>query len=140
QVKVVAVSAHEGGGYVEQMLAAGAIGYVVKRAAAEDMIEAIRTVAGGTSYIDPAVTGFSPERLALQRSDGRPAVQDLSERESHVRRLLAQGYGIKEISARLGVGVRSVETYKARAMDKLGLCSRADIVRFALDRGWLGGQ
>jgi DNA-binding NarL/FixJ family response regulator len=70
--------------------------------------------------------------------DGVPATgADLSEREEEVLRLIAQAYPVKQIAARLDVGVRTVETYRARGMEKLGLRTRADIVRYAAHRGWL---
>jgi DNA-binding NarL/FixJ family response regulator len=138
EVRVLALTAHEEGGYVRRLLEAGASGYVLKRAAAHVLIEAIRTVAAGGVYLDPSVTGH-----VVQGFLGKPvgtAQVELSQREADVLRLIAQGYSNKEIAARLEISIKTVETYKARSMEKLGLGSRVDIVRYALQQGWLGEQ
>jgi DNA-binding NarL/FixJ family response regulator len=127
-VKVLALSAHEERGYVDEMLDAGARGYVGKRAGAEELLDAIRRVAHGETYVDPTIGGGegSPPRGA-----------DLSQREERVLRLVAGGYAMKEIASSLSLSVRTIETYRERAMDKAGLRSRADVVRFAASLGWL---
>jgi DNA-binding NarL/FixJ family response regulator len=134
-VKVVALTVHEHPGYVEALLQAGAAGYVLKRAAAADLVQALRAVAAGGVYLDPSVAASVAHRAV----HGRPVTRgpDLSEREAAVVRLIARGYSNKEIAARLGVSVKTVETHKARSLEKLGVQSRADLVRFALERGWL---
>jgi len=137
-LKVLALTAHEDRGYVQLLLKAGASGYVLKRAAADDLVRAIRAVAAGGIYLDPSVAGHVVSGLARRGEPGRPvAGGELSERESEVLRLIAQGHAIKEIAATLDVSARTVETYKERAMEKLELKSRAEIVRYALRRGWL---
>lgn len=136
EVKVLALTAHEDGGYVQLMLSAGASGYVLKRAAAEDLIRAIQVIAAGALYLDPDMAGHVLPYV--QRREAEPSTRnELSDREAQVLKLMAQGYSTKEISARLSVGTRTVETYKSRAMDKLRLKSRAEVVRYALQRGWL---
>lgn len=137
QVKVVALTVHEDKGYLRQLLEAGASGYVLKRAAAEELIQAIRTVAAGGVYLDPAVVGTVVRSFVRKPGKDAAAENDLSEREAEVVRLLAQGYSNKEIAGRLGLSVKTVETYKARSLEKLGLHSRADLVRYAVQRGWL---
>jgi DNA-binding NarL/FixJ family response regulator len=129
-VKIIAFSAHEERPEVERMLAAGASGYVGKLGAADELVRAIRCVARGETYLDPAAAGAIVGRL---RPDG-PA---LSEREEGVLRRIAAGFGPKEIAAELGVSVRTVETYRARAMEKMNLASRADVVRFAIEHRWM---
>ncbi len=129
-VMVVALSAHEDRGYIQRMLAAGASGYVIKRSAPVELVRAVRAVAGGGTYIDPAVAG------SVVGADGAEGVE-LSEREAEVVRQIALGYSNKEIAARLKLSVKTVETYKARSLEKLGLHSRVDLVRYALGRGWL---
>jgi DNA-binding NarL/FixJ family response regulator len=136
QVKILALSAHEDRGYVEQMLAVGASGYIVKRSAAEELIRAIRCVSRGETYIDPSMGGML---LAAAAAAEEPGSFKLSERETEVLRLIARGLPMKEIAASLDIGVRTIETYRARAMEKAGLHSRADVVRFAAERGWLTG-
>jgi DNA-binding NarL/FixJ family response regulator len=136
--KVLALTVHEDRSYLRELLETGARGYVLKRAAAEELIRAIRSVADGDVYVDPRmaskmVSGF----VAQKASDGTPA-RTLSGREAKVLRLLATGYTNREIAEQMALSVKTVETYKARSMEKLGLRSRVDIVRFATHAGWLG--
>jgi DNA-binding NarL/FixJ family response regulator len=140
QVKVLALTVHEDKGYLRQLLEAGAAGYVLKRAAAEELIRAIRTVAAGGVYLDPALAGTVVGGF-VRKPAGKnvPEGADLSDREAEVVRLVAEGHSNKEIAVRLGLSVKTVETYKARSLEKLGLRSRADLVRYALGRGWLQG-
>jgi DNA-binding NarL/FixJ family response regulator len=138
EVRVLALTVHEDRGYLQRLLQSGASGYLLKRAAADELIHAIRAVARGGTYIDPALTGELLSGLV-----GRPPLGDvapdeaLSDREEEVLRLIARGFTNREIAARLDVSVKTVETHKARAMGKLGLESRAGIVAFAVRRGWL---
>jgi two-component system, NarL family, response regulator NreC len=137
-IKILTLSVHEDTSYLRQLLAAGAAGYILKHAAADDLIQAIRMVAAGGVYLDPALAGHVVARYVRV-----PAVAsallgtDLSERETEVVQRIAQGYSNKEIGTQLNLSVKTVETYRARAMDKLGLESRAALVRYALERGWL---
>jgi two-component system response regulator NreC len=140
-IKVLALSVHEDTSYLRQLLTAGAAGYILKHAAADDLIQAIRLVAAGGVYLDPALAGHVVARYVRV-----PAVTSellgtaLSERETEVVRRIAQGYTNKEIATQLNLSVKTVETYRARAMDKLGLESRAALVRYALERGWLSSS
>lgn len=139
-IKVLALTVHDDKSYMRELLRAGASGYVLKRAVADELIRAIRTVASGGMYLDPVlaekvVGSFLGTPYKPTPSEGNP----LSERETSVLRLLAQGYSNKEISAQLSISVKTVETYKARSMEKLGLDSRVDVVRYASQRGWLQG-
>jgi DNA-binding NarL/FixJ family response regulator len=140
-VKVLALTVHEDKGYLRQLLAAGAVGYVLKRAAPAELIRAIRTVAEGGVYLDPALAGKVVKGF-VRRSPGEDTAAaggELSDREVEVVRLTAAGHSNKEVAARLDLSVKTVETYKARALEKLGLETRADLVRYALQRGWLQG-
>jgi DNA-binding NarL/FixJ family response regulator len=138
EVKVLALTVHEDKGYLRQLLEAGAVGYVLKRAAAEELIRAIRTVAGGGVYLDPALAGKVVGGFVRKPAGkGAPEESALSEREVEVVRLVAAGHSNKEIAGRLDLSIKTVETYKARSLEKLGLRSRADLVRYALQRGWL---
>ena len=134
--KVLALTVHEDKGYLRQLIQAGASGYVLKRAAAEDLIHAIRAIAGGGVYIDPAmmskVMGSSTRKRSLNDALNN---NTLSERETEVLRLIALGYSNKEIAAQLEISIKTVETYKSRLMEKLDLHSRVDIVRYALQQG-----
>jgi DNA-binding NarL/FixJ family response regulator len=138
EIKVLALTVHEDKGYLRELLQAGASGYVLKRAVSDELIYAIRTVASGGIYLDPTLA----EKVvgSFLGTPGKPPSSEghqLSERESSVLRLLAQGYSNKEISAQLSISVKTVETYKVRSMEKLGLDSRVDVVRYASERGWL---
>lgn len=139
KTKVLALTVHEDKSYLRELLDAGAVGYVLKRAAADELVRAIRSVATGGIYVDPRVAGKLLRTFVEPQAAASDATADLSERETAVMRLLAQGYTNKEIAAQLGVSVKTVETYKARSMDKLGLRSRVDIVRIGTERGWLPG-
>ena len=140
-VKVLALTVHEDKGYLRQLLAAGAAGYVLKRAAPAELIRAIRTVADGGVYLDPALAGKVVKGF-VRRSPGEDTAAaggELCDREVEVVRLTAAGHSNKEVASRLDLSAKTVETYKARALEKLGLETRADLVRYALQRGWLQG-
>ena len=135
--KILALTVHEDKGYLRQLLKLGVAGYVLKRSASEELVRAVRAVASGGIYIDPAV---APKLLntGSQKVDaviGEGA--DLSEREAEVLRLTAVGHSHKAIASELRVSVKSVETYKARGMSKLGFESRVQLVRYAVSQGWL---
>lgn len=134
EAKVLVLSAYEDHGFVTQALQAGARGYLLKRAAAEELVQAVRTVAAGGVYLEPALAALlaEPPGPASAASD-----EGLSERERDVLRLLAIGYTNKEIGARLKISVKTVETYKARGMEKLNFRSRVDLVQYASRCGWL---
>ena len=134
EVKVLVLTLHDESIYVRQSLEAGAHGYLVKRAAPDELIRAIRVVSAGGIYLDPAIAG-----KALQRGTAGLVRKQvgLSEREVEVIKLVAQGFSNKEIARRLALSIKTAETYRARAADKLGLRTRADIVRYAVLQGWL---
>lgn len=137
-VKVIVLTAYEDKGYIGQMLQSGASGYVLKLAAAEELIKAIRIVAAGETYLDPMAASKVVNSYVRQKSARVRARRDtLTEREEEVLRLVAQGYINKEIAAQLDISVKTVETHKSNFMDKLSLRSRAEIVRYALTQGWL---
>ena len=144
RVRVIALTMHEERGYVLRLLRAGVAGYVLKRSASADLVRAIRIVAGGGTYVDPSLAGNLLADSAGRGSRGhaeRPdGIRELSVRESEVLRLVAHGHSNKEIAAALEISVKTVETHKANAMAKLGLRSRAALVRFALDEGWLADR
>jgi DNA-binding NarL/FixJ family response regulator len=134
-VRLLALTVHEDRAYVQQMLQAGARGYMLKRSAAEDLTRAIRAVMEGGIYLDPAIA-----EKALLGDGAHGAAEDggsLSQREEYVLRLTARGLSNKEIAAQLVISTKTVETYKARAIEKLNLRTRADIVRFGAAHGWL---
>ncbi len=138
-VRVMVLTLHEDRAYLKQALDAGARGYVLKRSAAENLIHAIRAVMVGGLYVDPAIANrvFDAVPTRGARQPGNSSIPDLTERETEVLKLVALGFTSKEISRRLDVGVKSVETYKARGTEKLGLRTRAELVRYAAAQGWL---
>lgn len=138
-VKVLALTVHEERLYLTQLLRAGASGYVLKRAAAGELVRAIRAVAAGETYVDPALTGALVEGYldGAAAAAAPPPADALSDRERDVLLRIAQGFSNKEIAAALGLSVKTVETYKARVAEKLALRTRVDIVRFAARQGWL---
>lgn len=136
-VRVLALTVHEERAYVLALIEAGAAGYVLKRTAAADLIRAIRAVARGEMYVDPAMTAALLDRRPSRDQAAGASAGGLSEREADTLRLVAKGYSNKEIAVQFGVSVKTVETHKARSMEKLGLRTRAEIVRFAIDQGWL---
>lgn len=137
-VQVIALTRHSESGYVRQLLQAGARGYVLKGAGAAELIDAIRAVAAGDTYFDSTLTSRAVHAFVRAQTESSGATEsDLSEREAEVVRLTAYGYTNKEIATQLGISTKTADTYKARAMEKLGLHSRAELVRYALQRGWL---
>ncbi len=135
-VRVLALTMHEDRGHLARLLQAGASGYVLKRAAAAELVRAIEAVAAGGTYVDPLLAGSVLTGAARTRAGTAPR-EALSEREEEVLRRIAWGASNKEIATELGISTKTVETYKARITDKLGLRSRTEMVRYAVQQGWL---
>lgn len=137
-VRVVVLTAFSEAAYLRHLLSAGVAGYVLKQAAAEELIDALRAVAAGGTYLDPAVAGKVVSGFVEKKKlRGARDADALSEREREVLRYVAHGFTNKEIAVRLRISVKTVETHKANLMEKLDLHSRSEIVRYALLRGWL---
>ncbi|MEP6922957.1 MAG: response regulator transcription factor [Pyrinomonadaceae bacterium] len=139
QVKVLTLSRHTDGGYLQELLRAGASGYILKQSAASELIHALRAVIAGGKYIDPTIAekvlgGYTAKPV---KTGFAPNLESITEREAEVLRLVAWGYSNKEIAARLKISVKTVEAHKTNSMKKLEMRSRIDIVRFALLQGWL---
>jgi DNA-binding NarL/FixJ family response regulator len=136
--RILALTVHEDRGYLRQLLELGIAGYMLKRSAAEELVRAIRAVAKGGLYLDPAVAGkamdVTPPRATRSASQD---IVDLSAREVDVLRLTASGHSNKSMASELRIGIKTVETYKARAMEKLGFQTRVELVRYAVSKGWL---
>lgn len=137
-IKILTLTRHTDDGYLQQLLSAGSSGYVLKQSAPTELINAIRTVASGNAYLDPSLTrkvmGGYVNRSASLRGETKG---DLTERENEVLRMIALGYSNKEIGVRLELSVKTIEAHKANAMQKLGISSRIDIVRYAILQDWL---
>lgn len=137
-LKVLILSVHEDPSYLRESLAVGAAGYILKHAAAETLIHAIRTVAAGGIYLDPAIAGHVIAHFVRVPAAANDLLGgELSEREREVVQCIAQGYTYKEIAAKFALSVKTIDTYRTRALKKLGLPNRAALVRYALEHGWL---
>ena len=132
-VRVLMLSMQDDPRYVREAFEAGASGYVLKEAADTDVVDAVRAVAAGERYVHPALGA----RLVQAESEERRRAESdpLSAREREVLRLLALGHTNQEIAAQLFISVRTAETHRAHVMQKLGLSTRAELVRYALDHG-----
>ncbi|HEU5424768.1 MAG TPA: response regulator transcription factor [Nitrolancea sp.] len=140
-VKVLILSQYDDPAYLHRALSAGASGYALKHASAEELLHAIRAIARGEVYLHPALA-----RVLVEESWGpRPSPsaetdQQPSEREAQVLRLIALGYTTRQIADELALSVRTIETYKQRLVEKLGLRGRAALVSYALEHGLLDGE
>ncbi len=146
RAKVLVLTMHDDEGYLYQVLQAGASGYLLKRAADSELLAAIRAVHRGDTYLYPSLAKALVEDYLKLSAGGhlkgiadKEAFDGLSPREREVLRLIAQGHTNQEIAGLLVVSVKTVETHKARITQKLGLRSRADLVRYALRKGLLSG-
>jgi DNA-binding NarL/FixJ family response regulator len=134
QSRVLVLTMHDDITYLRQVLRAGGAGYVLKQAADKELLSAIRTVHSGGTFLHPAHAQalLSDPAKAAQPEKNENALSLLSEREQETLKLIALGYSNKEIAEKLYLSVKTVETYKARIMEKLDLTTRAALVRFAL--------
>jgi DNA-binding NarL/FixJ family response regulator len=139
ETKVIVLSMHANDAYVVEALRNGAAGYVLKQAEARALVDAIRSVRGGTRYLSPPL---SEEKLARWERDAKAAPLDpydtLSTREREVLQLAAEGLTSAEIGQRLSIGKRTVETHRANLQRKLGVKTQAELVRFAVKKGLVG--
>jgi DNA-binding NarL/FixJ family response regulator len=138
-IRLLILTLHEDRAYLNQALEAGVRGYVLKRSAVENLVQAIRAVMVGGLYIDPAIVGrvFDGNKSNKKLAAKKGVSPALTDREADVLKMAALGFTNKEIASRLDVGVKSVETYKARGLEKVGLKTRAELVRYASGQGWL---
>jgi DNA-binding NarL/FixJ family response regulator len=135
---IVILTRHGDDAYLQELLRAGADGYVLKQSAASELLQAIRATAARNQYLDSALTArVTAGFLAKSGRKAQGTGVSLSEREAEVLRLIAAGYSNKEIAAQLELSVKTVEVHKANAARKLGLKGRIDIVKYALLQGWL---
>lgn len=130
---IVALTRHDDDAFVQELVAAGAAGYVLKQSSSTELLRAIRAAASGGRYLDPGLPSPEYPRDPRRRATTPP----ISERELDVLRLVAVGYSNKEIAAQLEISVKTVEVHKANAMRKLNLRGRTDVVRYAVLSGWL---
>lgn len=137
---ILMLTMHDDADYLRQVLASGGAGYVLKQAADTELLTAIRTVYNGGVFLHPEHTKILLEGSLPQTTPSTPKdapLARLSDREREVLRLIALGHSNKEIADMLHLSVKTVETYKARVMEKLNVKTRAALVRFALEQGLL---
>jgi DNA-binding NarL/FixJ family response regulator len=134
---VVNLTRHADQTFLEELLQAGASGYVLKQSPHAELFRAIRAAASGKQYVDPALTHHLAAPFATQerKRTGRGPIP--TDRETEVLRLVAQGYSNKEIAARLELSTKTIEVHKANAMRKIGLSGRIELLQYALRQGWL---
>jgi two-component system response regulator NreC len=135
--KVLVLTVHAEEEYLVPVVEAGASGYLTKTSADNDLIEAIKVVARGEVYLPPKATTLLLQRYKASESEEGAGLHDLSTREQEVLALTAEGYSSREIGKKLFISPKTVDTYRSRIMDKLGLNHRSELVRFALRVGLL---
>jgi len=136
QTKVLVLSMYSDEAYVTQMLKAGATGYLLKDSADVDLLQAVQAVSQGKSFFSPAVARLMSDDYARQRGENAvDRYESLSEREREIFQLVAEGKTNKEMAALLFISPSTVETHRARIMEKLDLHSAAEIVLYAVRRG-----
>jgi len=141
RLAVLILSQYGDAAYLKEGLEAGASGYALKQAGAQELVDAVRAVARGDSYVHPSLTRLLIEQTrATAESHANPEYEALSDREIEVLRLVAFGYTTEQIAQRLFLSNRTVETYKSRGLDKLNLHGRAALVRYAIEGGWLSEE
>lgn len=139
EIKIITLTRHTDGPFLQELLQAGVSGYVLKQSSSDEIIRAIHTVAEGNSYLDPAITGKVFNNFTEQHNNlrGETAGTPLSDRESEVLRHIALGYSNTEIADKMSVSIKTIEAQKASALRKLEMRNRKDIIRYAILQGWL---
>jgi two-component system response regulator NreC len=141
KLAVVSLTRHADQTFLQELLRAGASGYVLKQSPHSELFRAIRAVATGQQYIDPALTHHLAATFAAQdqrhQRRARRGGATLTDREAEVLRLASQGYSNKEIACKLDVSTKTVEVHKANSMRKLSLRGRIELLQYALHQGWL---
>ena len=136
--RVITLTRHTEDAYLHELLRAGASGYVLKRSAPTELLHAIRGVAAGGQYVDSTLTSrVTAGFIGGSGGGARKQVSALTDREAQVLRLIAAGYGNKEIGVQLTLSAKTVDAHKINAMRKLDLRGRIDIVKYAVLQGWL---
>ncbi len=133
--KILVLSMHESRNYVEEVLRAGASGYVVKNSASQDVHNAIDAVRAGASYLSPAITQQVVDAIARPGDASPTGVSMLTDREREVLQLIAEGLSSKEIAAKLGVSLKTVDSHRSNLMEKLDIHKVSGLVRFAIRSG-----
>ncbi|MBI4351820.1 MAG: response regulator transcription factor [Elusimicrobia bacterium] len=132
--KILVLTMHNNANYVREFVQIGVAGYIVKKSADSELINAIRAIGRGDMFIDPSLT-----KALLMEAPARGR-NPLSHREEEVLRLLVKGYLGKEVAARLEISVKTVETYRARIAEKLGISGRAELLQYAIKNGLFSAE
>jgi len=135
QAKILVLSMHESRTYVEEVLRAGAAGYIVKNSASSDLLQAIDAVRAGSSYLSPAITQQVVDAIARPGDSSPSGVAMLTDREREVLQLIAEGLSSKEIAGMLGVSLKTVDSHRSNLMEKLDIHKVSGLVRFAIRAG-----
>lgn len=135
QTKILVLSMHESRTYVEEVLRAGASGYIVKNSASSDLLQAIDAVRAGASYLSPAITQQVVDAIARPEDSSPSGVAMLTDREREVLQLIAEGLSSKEIAAMLGVSLKTIDSHRSNLMEKLDIHKVSGLVRFAIRAG-----
>ena len=138
QTRMLVLTMHDDPAYLRSALAAGASGYLLKRAVDAELIAAIRAVHRGGTFVDPRLTSILIQDALSKgktKTGSKRVANILSQRELQVLGLVARGYTSAEIAKQIFVGVKTIETYRARIFEKLGLQTRSDLIRFAVQLG-----
>jgi len=133
--KILVLSMHESRGYVEEVLRAGAAGYIVKNSASADLIQAIDAVCSGASYLSPAITQQVVDAIARPGDAPPNGVAMLTDREREVLKHIAEGLSSREIASLFGVSLKTVDSHRSNLMEKLDIHKVSGLVRFAIRAG-----
>ena len=138
KVKVVGLSMHSSDKYVREMFRAGASGYLLKNCPFEELVEAIKTVVGGKTYISPSISDMVAKEYAGKHDEDKSAFSILSQREREVLQLFAEGKTTKQIGLCLYISPKTVESHRLRIMDKLDIDNIAQLTKYAIQEGLTG--
>ncbi len=138
-IKILTLTRHTDEAYLQELLQAGVSGYVLKQSATTELIRAIRAIADGGNYLDPAIVGkvFTSYVARENKQQGEIRGKQLTGRESEILRHIALGYSNNEIAEKIVISVKTVEAHKANSLRKLDIKSRKDIVNYAILQGWM---
>jgi len=136
-VNVIALTMHEDESYVFKLLRAGAAGYVLKRAAAQDLVQAVRAAAKGEAFLYPSVARKVVEDYLkrVEAGEERERYDGLTEREKEILTHIAEGLSNQQIAQKLYISIKTVQTHRAHILEKLGLHDRTELVRYAIRKG-----
>jgi two-component system, NarL family, response regulator NreC len=139
EVKILTLTRHTDDAYLQELLQAGVSGYALKQSVSSELIRAVRLIAAGEEYLDPAITSkvLSIYTRKFSSLRGETAGQSLTDRESEILRYIALGYSNREISEQMDISVKTVEAHKSNSMKKLNISTRREIISYAILQGWM---